>query len=75
LCLSEEGAAVEMNLQQAMQPKSSANGFGRRRTERDWGTRFENKVQSGKAHTNRPSNAGGLPWPEALVTLDYIFQF
>ncbi|XP_061948883.1 polyadenylate-binding protein-interacting protein 3-like isoform X3 [Populus nigra] len=47
-----------MSLQQAIQPKSSANGFGRRRTERDWGTRFENKVQSGKAHTNRPSNAG-----------------
>ncbi|KAJ6394478.1 hypothetical protein OIU77_023645 [Salix suchowensis] len=54
----EEGAAVEMNLQQAMQPKSPANGFGRRRADRDWGTRFENKVQSGKAHTNRSSNAG-----------------
>ncbi|CAK7356548.1 unnamed protein product [Dovyalis caffra] len=65
------GAAVEMNLQQAMQPKSSANGFGRRRAERDWGTRFENKVQSGKSHTNRSSNAGGFPWPEVLVTLDY----
>ncbi|KAJ6308814.1 hypothetical protein OIU76_018410 [Salix suchowensis] len=47
-----------MNLQQAMQPKSPANGFGRRRADRDWGTRFENKVQSGKAHTNRSSNAG-----------------
>lgn len=70
----EEGAAVEMNLQQTMQPKSPANGFGRRRADRDWGTRFENKVQSGKAHTNRSSNAGGLPWPEAHVTLGYMFQ-
>jgi hypothetical protein len=71
--LSEEVAAVEMNLPQAMHPKSSANGFGRRRAERDWGTRFENKVQSGKPHTNRSGNAGNLSWPEALVTLDYIF--
>ncbi|KAH8521132.1 hypothetical protein H0E87_002258 [Populus deltoides] len=43
MCFQEEGAAVEMNLQQAMQPKSSANGFGRRRTERDWGTRCNGK--------------------------------
>ncbi|KAJ6706279.1 ATAXIN 2-RELATED [Salix purpurea] len=58
--LQEEGAAVEMNSQQAMQPRSSANGFGHRRAERDWGTRFENKVQSGKSHTNRSSNAGAM---------------
>ncbi|XP_011040052.1 PREDICTED: polyadenylate-binding protein-interacting protein 4-like isoform X4 [Populus euphratica] len=43
-----------------MHPKSSANGFGRRRAERDWGTRFENKVQSGKPHTNRSGNAGAM---------------
>ncbi|XP_024453823.1 polyadenylate-binding protein-interacting protein 3 isoform X4 [Populus trichocarpa] len=49
-----------MNLPQAMHPKSSANGFGRRRAERDWGTRFENKVQSGKPHTNRSGNAGAM---------------
>ncbi|KAJ6696151.1 ATAXIN-2-like protein [Salix koriyanagi] len=49
-----------MNSQQAMQPRSSANGFGHRRAERDWGTRFENKVQSGKSHTNRSSNAGAM---------------
>ena len=70
--MSEEGAAVEMNSQQAMQPRSSANGFGHRRAERDWGTRFENKVQSGKSLTNRSSNAGNLPWPEAPVTIDYM---
>lgn len=55
------GAGAGMSLQQAMQPKSSANGYGRRRAERDAGSRLENKVQSGKSNLNRSNNAGGLP--------------
>ncbi|XP_058005075.1 polyadenylate-binding protein-interacting protein 3 isoform X3 [Hevea brasiliensis] len=42
-----------MSLQQAAQPKAYANGFGRRRAEREGGARLENKLQSGKSSANR----------------------
>ncbi|XWS12118.1 hypothetical protein CRYUN_Cryun37aG0062700 [Craigia yunnanensis] len=42
-----------MNMQQAVLPKSSANGFGRRRGDREVGARLENKVQSGKSNQGR----------------------
>lgn len=49
-----------MSLQPAVQPKPSANGFGRRRVERDPGTRSENKLQSGKSNHGRVANTGAL---------------
>lgn len=50
-----------MNLQQVMPPKSTANGFGRRRGERDGGTRMESKLQPGKSNTVRVTSTGNLP--------------
>lgn len=47
-----------MNVQQAVQPKLSANGFGRRRGDREVGTRLENKLQSGKSNPSRSTNTG-----------------
>lgn len=44
-----------MSLQQAAQPKY-ANGFGRRRVEKEGGVRLENKLQSGKSSLSRSSN-------------------
>lgn len=38
-----------MNLQQSLQPRSSANGFGRRRIDREIGAKAESKVHSGKS--------------------------
>ncbi|CAL1361069.1 unnamed protein product [Linum trigynum] len=45
-----------MNMQQTAQPKSSANGFARRR---ESGMKLENKPQSGKLNQNRSMNAIG----------------
>ncbi|XP_039019674.1 polyadenylate-binding protein-interacting protein 3-like [Hibiscus syriacus] len=42
-----------MNIPQALLPKSSANGFPRRRGDREGGARLENKVQSGKPNQGR----------------------
>ncbi|XP_042510204.1 polyadenylate-binding protein-interacting protein 4-like isoform X2 [Macadamia integrifolia] len=41
-----------MSLQQVVQPRPSANGFGRRRVERDMGSRQDSKPQSGKSNLN-----------------------
>lgn len=49
-----------MNLQQAVQPRSSSNGFGRRRVEREMGTRLENKLPSGKINPSKTTHAGLL---------------
>ncbi|EEF41019.1 conserved hypothetical protein [Ricinus communis] len=46
-----------MSLQQPTQPKSYANGFGRRRAEREGGARLDNKLQSGKSNPNRSSSS------------------
>ena len=48
----------EMNMQQAVLPKSSANGFGRRRGDREVGARLENKGQSGKSNQGRIQTTG-----------------
>ncbi|OMO70605.1 hypothetical protein CCACVL1_18764 [Corchorus capsularis] len=45
-----------MNMQQVVLPKSSANGFGRRRGDREVGARVDNKVQSGKSNQGRIQN-------------------
>lgn len=49
-----------MITQPTVNPKSSANGFGRRRGEREGGARVENKSQSGKANHSRSTNTGEL---------------
>lgn len=49
-----------MNLQQSIHSKPSANGFGRRRGDRDVGTKFENKFQPGKSNTSRLTNTRAL---------------
>ncbi|XP_044496279.1 polyadenylate-binding protein-interacting protein 3-like isoform X2 [Mangifera indica] len=49
-----------MNLQQVVPPKSTANGFGRRRGEREGGTRLENKLSSGKSNSARVPSTGVL---------------
>ncbi|KAK6284335.1 hypothetical protein POUND7_003287 [Theobroma cacao] len=49
-----------MNMQQVVLPKSSANGFGRRRVDREVGARLENKGQSGKSNQGRMQTTGAL---------------
>ncbi|XP_043704837.1 polyadenylate-binding protein-interacting protein 4-like [Telopea speciosissima] len=49
-----------MSLQQVVAPRSSSNGFGRRRVEREMGTRLDSKPQSGKPNTISFTNAGAL---------------
>lgn len=49
-----------MNLQQAVQPRSAANGFGRRRIEKDFGPRLESKPQPGKANSSRMASVGEI---------------
>ena len=49
-----------MSLQQAVQPRSAANGFGRRRTEKDGGPRLDSKMQTVKANPSRSSSVGGI---------------
>ncbi|GKV39575.1 hypothetical protein SLEP1_g47332 [Rubroshorea leprosula] len=49
-----------MNLQEVVLPKSYANGFGSRRGgDRNFKTRLENKLQSGKSNAGRIPNAAG----------------
>ncbi|XP_050381872.1 polyadenylate-binding protein-interacting protein 3-like isoform X3 [Argentina anserina] len=53
-----------MNMQPAVHSKSSSNGFGRRRGEREGGARVENKSQSGKGnHSKSSSKAGNYESP------------
>lgn len=49
-----------MNLQQVVQPRSSVNGYGRRRGDRESVSRPEHKSQSGKTNLSR-QNSAGLP--------------
>ncbi|KAM2205491.1 hypothetical protein EV2_025556 [Malus domestica] len=60
-----------MNTQQAFHPKSSANGFGRRRGEREGAPRVENKSKSGTANhsrlTSRKSGNSESPSRDRLV--------
>lgn len=45
-------------MQQVVLPKSSANGIGRRRGDREVGARLENKVQYGKSNQGRIQTSG-----------------
>ncbi|KAJ7951548.1 polyadenylate-binding protein-interacting protein 3-like [Quillaja saponaria] len=47
-----------MNSQQVVQPKSSSNGYGRRKADREGGTRMENKMHSGKSNSSRLTSTG-----------------
>ncbi|XP_056698795.1 polyadenylate-binding protein-interacting protein 4 isoform X1 [Spinacia oleracea] len=47
-----------MNLQQAVQPRTSANGFNRRRVEKENSSRMEIKSQPGKSNPDRVTSAG-----------------
>ncbi|KAL3511640.1 hypothetical protein ACH5RR_024357 [Cinchona calisaya] len=63
-----------MSLQQVVQPRSAANGFGHRRIEKDGGPRLESKLQSGKvnsSHLTSRGKEGGCESPsrERLVYL------
>lgn len=68
-----------MNLQEAIQPRPSANGYGRRKVERESVNRTEHKSQSGKTNSSRQTSAGvpagsnggdyGSPSLERLVYL------
>ena len=49
---------IRMNMQQVAQPRSFANGFTRRRGEREMGSRQDNKLQSGKSNSSRLPNIG-----------------
>ncbi|TYI24359.1 hypothetical protein ES332_A06G228900v1 [Gossypium tomentosum] len=49
-----------MNIPQALLPKSSSNGFARRRGDREGGARLESKVQSGKSNQGRIQATGSL---------------
>eukprot|EP00268_Persea_americana_P028659 TRINITY_DN277_c0_g1_i2.p1 TRINITY_DN277_c0_g1~~TRINITY_DN277_c0_g1_i2.p1 ORF type:complete len:636 (-),score=152.69 TRINITY_DN277_c0_g1_i2:323-2230(-) len=48
-----------MSLQQLVQPRSSANAFGRRRADREMGGRQDNKVHSGKSPSNLNNTVNG----------------
>ncbi|XP_073310489.1 polyadenylate-binding protein-interacting protein 4-like isoform X2 [Primulina huaijiensis] len=54
-----------MNNHQVPQPRSSCNGYGRRKSERDVATRFDDKFQAGKTNSSRINfgNGGGLELP------------
>ncbi|KAK4365638.1 hypothetical protein RND71_013518 [Anisodus tanguticus] len=45
-------------MQQPVQPRPSVNGYGRRKVDREMGTRFENKVPSGKITSRQFTGVG-----------------
>ncbi|XP_077212961.1 polyadenylate-binding protein-interacting protein 4-like isoform X2 [Tasmannia lanceolata] len=47
-----------MSQQQVVQSRASVNGFGRRRFDREMGTRLDSKLHSGKSSSGSFSNAG-----------------
>ncbi|XP_068661963.1 polyadenylate-binding protein-interacting protein 3-like isoform X2 [Aristolochia californica] len=47
-----------MSLQQAMQPRTSTNGFGRRRVDREMGSRLDSKSYPGRSSSSSFGNAG-----------------
>lgn len=47
-----------MNLQQNVQPRSSINGYGRRRVDREIGPKPDNKMHAGKSAPGNVSHAG-----------------
>ncbi|XP_062103843.1 polyadenylate-binding protein-interacting protein 4-like [Humulus lupulus] len=62
-----------MNMQPAVHSRSSANGFGCRRGERDVGTRLENRSQSGKSNSNNRLTSTGEIRLQFLLFLVRIY--
>lgn len=50
-----------MNFQQLSHPKSSANGIGRRKGEREGGMRQDNRLHSGKSGISKAGSTGSMP--------------
>ncbi|XP_030525467.1 polyadenylate-binding protein-interacting protein 3-like isoform X2 [Rhodamnia argentea] len=49
-----------MNFQQLAHPKSSANGIGRRKGEREGGMRLDNRLHSGKSGISKAGSTGSM---------------
>lgn len=45
-------------MQQPVQPRPYANGYGRRKVEKEMGTRLESEVQSGKTTSRQFAGVG-----------------
>lgn len=45
-------------MQQAVQPRSFANGFGSRKGEKEMGTRLESRTQSTKTTSSKSATVG-----------------
>ena len=58
-----------MNMQQAVQSRSSANGYGRRKVEKDSAARSDSKFHTGKANYSRTSSGNHSI---LLVSIRYI---
>ncbi|KAG8380132.1 hypothetical protein BUALT_Bualt07G0161800 [Buddleja alternifolia] len=48
-----------MNMQQVVQPRSSSNGYGRRKIEKDTATRLDSKFQTEKTNSSRTNSGEG----------------
>ncbi|KAK3024479.1 hypothetical protein RJ639_043796 [Escallonia herrerae] len=59
LTLKHQRPLFGMNMQQVIQPRASANGFGRRKVERESGSKMDNKLQTGKTNSSRLTTAVG----------------
>ncbi|XP_057797139.1 polyadenylate-binding protein-interacting protein 3-like [Salvia miltiorrhiza] len=62
-----------MNMQQVVQPRSSSNGYGRRKVEKDHAARSDSKFQTGKANYSRTNfGKGGVLEPPSRDRLIYL---
>ncbi|KAL1559158.1 Polyadenylate-binding protein-interacting protein 3, variant 2 [Salvia divinorum] len=62
-----------MNMQQVVQPRSSSNGYGRRKVEKDPAARSDSKFQTGKANYSRTNfGKGGVHEPPSRDRLIYL---
>lgn len=66
-----------MNTQHTVHSRPSANGFGRRRVEREVGTRMENKSQSGKSNSSSriTNNTGEIFFFVVVVVVWIVMNF
>lgn len=63
-----------MNMQQVVHPRSSSNGYGRRKVERDTTARSDIKFQTGKANSSRAS-IGNCSIPALSIECMFILMF
>lgn len=57
LFISRVEADFRMNMRQAVPPRS-ANGIGRRRGDKEPGTKYDNKLSTGKTNSSRLTASG-----------------